>query len=149
MNAMGARLPLRLSALLLFAAACAGGPSPTPTPSDLSAVLAALALRGTTLHQAVSGDAGCPGSGLHSNAARLELSAADGEDHVVYLFRWRRAPDFEAAGDRFAQCVRDFEAATGTDALVVEASPWRAYGPGWSEEFADAVEGALRAAGGG
>jgi len=149
MGPMLSRLPIVLAALLVSAAACAGGPAPTPTPSDMSAVLAALALRGATLHQAVSGDAGCPGSGLHSNAARLELSTDDGEDKLVYLFRWRRAADFAAAGERFAECVREFEAATGIEAVIVEASPWRAYGPGWSEAFVESVADSLRAAGGG
>ncbi|HEY7598748.1 MAG TPA: hypothetical protein VH741_02385 [Candidatus Limnocylindrales bacterium] len=147
-----------LAALLVTACGSVAGPdgstapAPTPTPGDMSEVQAALALRGATIHEAVSGDPGCPGSELHSNAARLELSVVgDDQRYEVYLFRWRRPADFDAAGQAFASCVDAYvgEAAGDLTIDTLERPPWRAYGPAWSEQLRDVVDGALRDVGGG
>ena len=127
-------------------------PAPTPTAGDMSEVQAALALRGATIHEAVSGDAGCPGSTLHSNAARLALSViGDDQRYEVYLFRWRRPADFGAAAGTFNDCIDAYAAQTAGDVFIdaLEVAPWRAYGPGWSEDLRTALENSLRAAGGG
>ena len=152
---------LRLTGALLLAAtalaACGGavtpsGPSaapPTPTPptADLGAVQAALALRGVTVQQAVSGDAGCPGQqGLHDNAARFELSlAGEAQSYEVFLLRWRRPSDFDAAGDSFSACVDEYARQVQGDVAleVLEVPPYRAYGPGWSEELINVLRDAL------
>ena len=118
----------------------------------MSEVLPALALRGATIHQSVSGDPGCPGSPLHSNAVRLELSVADDPArYSVYLFRWRRPADFQAAAQPFSECIDEFLAQSDGEVPIdgVEAAPWRAYGPGWSEELLLIVEDALHDLAGG
>jgi hypothetical protein len=138
--------PIALAVSLLLIAACGAGNGPTPTPGGMDEVLPALALRGATIHQSVSGDAGCPGSALHSNAARLEISVAGDETrYSVYLFRWRRPVHFEAAAQPFSRCVDEFLAQSDGEVPIdgVEAAPWRAYGPGWSEEVLLIVEEAL------
>lgn len=144
--------------LVIFIAACGGQPSPrgaapTPTAGDMSAVQAALALRGVTIQDVVSGDAGCPAQpGLHSNAARFDIVlAGDSQPYQFYLFRWRRPSDFEAAAQHFTDCVDDFAASVTGDVPVddLEVAPWRAYGPGWSEDLAVTLEQALRDVGGG
>lgn len=136
---------------LAFAACGYGGASPRPSVGDLSAVLGALALRGATVHDQVSGDAGCASSELHSNAVRLSLSlAGDATVHDVYLFRWRRPADFAAAAASFDACLAA-HAAGNADADVesLEVPPWRAYGVAWPPAVRSAVDGALRAVGGG
>lgn len=139
-------------ALLLLAvlAACTNAAQPSPTPRDFTAVLENLALRGATIHEAVSGDAGCPAVPLHGNAVRLELTLAeDDSDYEVFLFRWRRAGDYEAAAEEFEACLEDYaRSSVGVFVEVVELSPWRAYGPGWSDQLMTTLEEALRAAGG-
>jgi hypothetical protein len=141
-----------LAALLVTGCGNTAGPTPTPTAGDMSAVLAALALNGATVREVVSGDAGCPGSQLHSNAARLELTiAGDEQAYQVFLVRWRRPADFEAAAQAFSDCVDEYAAQTEGEVVIegLEIAPWRAYGPAWSEELAATVENALRDAGGG
>ena len=152
-----------LLALVALAAACgltttspSGGPTPTPTPlrGDMSAIQAALALRGATIHAAVSGDAGCPSvPGIHQNAARFELSLAGdaGQPSEVFLFRWRRASDFAAAEQAFSDCVDEYTAGIAGDVPIdgLEVEPWRAYGPGWSPDLLELLESALRDVGGG
>ncbi len=139
----------RLLAPFLLAAvvgACSPAGNPSPSPAGMSEALPALVLRGATIRETVSGDAGCPGSPLHSNAMRVELTVAgDDTRYVVYLFRWRRPADFTAASDAFADCVEQFltEAQGEVPIDEVEASPWRAYGPGWSEEVLVMVDEAL------
>jgi hypothetical protein len=137
-------------ALLVAAAACADGAAPTPTPRDFTAVLESLALRGATIHQAVAGDSGCPTLPLHSNAVRLELTLQqDGEDYEIYLFRWRRPEHYTAATEAFADCLEQYAAASvAVNVDSIELAPWRAFGPGWTDELRSALGGALRAAGG-
>jgi hypothetical protein len=128
--------------------------TPTPTSAGMDAVQAALALRGATIHQVVSGDAGCPSvEGLHSNAARLEVSLAEApeERYDIYLFRWRRPADFAAAEQPFSDCVDAYGAGVDGEVPIdgLEIEPWRAYGPAWSEELMLLLEDALRDVSGG
>jgi hypothetical protein len=124
-----------------------GGPAaPTPTPGGMGEVLPALALRGARIQQTVGNDPGCPGSALRSNAVRIELAVAGDENtHVIYLFRWRRPGQFDAASQAFADCVDQFSAGIEGEVPVetVEVPPWRAYGPGWSDEVRLLLEEAL------
>jgi hypothetical protein len=138
-------LPIGVAVAFLLCA-CYGAPSASPTPGGMGEVLPALALRGATVGLVVSGDAGCTSSALHSNAARIELTVAGDETrYTVYLFRWRRPADFESASQPFAACVDDFVAQSEGEVPVdgVEVAPWRAYGPGWSEELHSLLEDAL------
>jgi len=113
----------------------------------MTGVLSALVLRGATIRQVVSGDAGCPGSSLHSNAARIDLTLHAGADHSVYLFRWRRPADFGAAADAFADCAAQHVAQSPAAAAdVVEVPPWRAYGTGWTRELNTILHEVLRTA---
>ena len=151
-----------LGALLALAIAGCGSsatvspsvtPSPTPQRGDMSAIQAALALRGATIHDAVSGDAGCPSvPGIHQNAARFVISlAGDAQTYEIHLFRWRRPADFAAAAQPFRDCVDEYAAGIAGDVAIdtVEVEPWRAYGPGWSQELSELLDSALRDVGGG
>jgi hypothetical protein len=142
--------PATLIALSLLFASCAAGSAPTPTPRSVVNVLEGLALRGATIQQAVSGDAGCPSVGLHGNAMRLGLTLDEsGDDYEVYLFRWRRPADFEGAAGEFRDCLAEFASLhQATDVEVLELAPWRAYGPAWGDDLSDVLEAALRSAGG-
>ena len=134
-------------ALSTVLAGCAGTVTPTASPQEMTGVMSALVLRGVTIRQVVSGDAGCPGSGLHSNAARIDLTLVAGGDHSVYLFRWRRRADFDAAAGTFADCAAQHAAESPAAAAdVVEVPPWRAYGTGWTRELNAILHEALRAA---
>jgi len=132
----------------LAVAACGGG-GPTPSPADMTGILNELANHGATLKDIVGGDAGCGDATLQANGSRLTLTlAADGRDYDVYLFRWRRAGDFSAAGRPFHLCASEFADSVGASVRVaiVEVQPWRAYGTGWSDEMHDAVQESLTAA---
>jgi len=145
------RLLLLLLLLLLTIAGC-GASAPSPAAGDMSELLGALALRGATIHQQVSGDAGCADSTLHPNALRIDLTLAqDGTDYEVYLFRWRRPVDFDASADRFRACFGDYAGSIVGDVDVdsLEVRPWRAFGPAWTDELRRTLDDALRATGGG
>lgn len=141
---------LALAAVLVMA--CGSGPivAATPTPAAMDDVIAALVLRRLTIHTLVSGDPGCPGSDLHSNAIRLEVAIDDrSATHAIYLFRWRRAGDYAGSAQAFADCVAEYEARSPGQAVSqVESEPWRAYGPGWAPDLAPRLLDALRSAGG-
>lgn len=114
-------------------------------------VIAALVLRGISIHELVSGDAGCPASELHDNAVRLEVSIdSRSASHDVYLIRWRRTINFGETTQAFADCVTEYQALNpGSSINQVESEPWRAYGPGWPPDLGPRLLDALRAAGGG
>jgi hypothetical protein len=136
------------AAIAFTVAAC--GPTPTPSPEDMTGVLNEFAAHGATVKDVVAGDAGCADPSLHGNASRLTLTlAADGRDYAVYLFRWRRPSDYEAANAAFQQCVAEFADDHSTDVELVEVSPWRAFGAGWTFDAKEVIEQSLVAAAGG
>lgn len=140
---------LGVTLVALLAAGCTAVGTPPPVAGDLSDVQAALALRGATIHQVVAGDTGCPGSPLHSNGVRIDLTLEGDENpYTVYLFRWRRAEQFAAGAQPFEACVDEFVAGAEGDLPIdgVEVEPWRAYGPAWSDELVTTIESGLRAA---
>lgn len=113
-------------------------------------VIAALVLRGVTVHRLVSGDAGCPSSDLRSNAVHMEVAlGSQSATHEIYLFRWRRAGDFDSSGQAFADCIAEYESLNpGRPVDRLEARPWRAYGPGWTDALRATLTDALRSVGG-
>lgn len=143
----------RLSALLLSAlllVGCGVFVAPSPTPKEMDDVIAQLVLRDVTIHTLVSGDAGCPGSSLHSNGVHMEVAiGAQSALHTIFLLRWRQPSDFAAATQEFVDCVAEYAAAhPGNTMSQVEADPWRAYGPGWTEQLQTILLDALHASGG-
>jgi len=146
------RALMLLVASLLFAAC--GGVTPTPSPGNMDDVIANLVLQGVTVHRLTSGDAGCPttaGGSVHDNAVYLEVAiGAQSALHRIHLLRWRRPADFEAGKAAFDQCVEEYRARNpGVEVSTLEAAPWRAYGPGWSDMMTTILNDALLATGGG
>lgn len=141
---------VRLALAAIMFAGCAAS-APTPSPGGFSEVVAALVVRGITVHEHVSGDDGCPRVELHDNAAHLTVSTADDATRRdVYLFRWRRATDYAAAARDFFLCVADFRSEHPEIVVeVVEQSPWRALGADWSDSLMTAVTEALASSSGG
>jgi hypothetical protein len=140
---------LGLLAACLLVVGCGVSGQPTPTPRSVTDVMEGLALRGATIHQAVSGDAGCTSATLRGNAVRLELTLqSDGQRYEVYLFRWRRPAQYDEAAAEFSRCVAEHETATGADEVqVIERPPWRAFGGRWSDDMLIVLDDSLRAAG--
>lgn len=126
--------------LMLLAAACGPGAMPPPSAPEYAEVVAALVLRGARVTTQVGGDAGCDEPALSDNAVRLDVVMGGAPAVPVYLFQWRRGPDFEAEADEFARC-----AAATSASSVVEHVPWRAHGRGWSTSLEQAVRAALDA----
>jgi hypothetical protein len=146
-----ALLPVVALAALLVAG-CAGLGTASPTPAyEISDVVAQLVVRGVTVEHETSGDAGCPGSRLHSNGVHFQLAlpgAAGTSD--VYLLRWKDSDAFGAAAADFDACVSEYRAAhanAGIDQVVLD--PWRAYGPSWGSDLHATLQAALEAASGG
>jgi hypothetical protein len=135
---------------MLCVTACGVFVEPSPTPAEMDDVIAALVLRDVTIHTLVSGDAGCPGSGLHGNGVHMEVAiGAQSALWTIYLLRWRRSSDFDAGAQEFADCIAEFEAANpGRTVVQVASNPWRAYGPNWPDPLRTIVSDALHAAGG-
>jgi len=149
LNHRRASVLLCLALLPGLLAGCTGGAPPTPTPRSVVNVLEGLALRGATIREAVSGDAGCSVAPLRGNAVRLALTLAGSpEQHELYLFRWRRPAQYDAAAADFTDCVEEYAASAEGEVEVLELAPWRAFGRGWSDELAIVLEESLRAAGG-
>ena len=141
---------LCMALMALALSGCGSFSAPAPTPGTMDDVIAALVLRGMTVHRLVSGDAGCSSSDLHDNAVRLEVSLdTRSATHEVYLIRWRRTANFGDAAQAFANCVAEYQALNpGSTITWVESEPWRAYGPGWPPDLGQRLLDALRAAGG-
>ena len=108
-------------------------------------VLGELAAHGATMTDAVAGDAGCGDQSLMDNARRLQVSfAPDGKTYTVYVFRWYNNADYREADSAFAGCVTAYQQAHPASTVdTVDLSPWRAFGPDWSDALRDAVDGAL------
>jgi len=140
---------LALSALLVVS--CGSLEAPAPTPQEMDDVIANLVLLGASIHNPVSGDAGCPNSDLHNNALRFDIAlGSQSATRQVYLMRWRRTSDFDAGAQAFAECVAEYHALHPDQQLsTLELNPWRAYGPGWPIELGQVISDALAASGGG
>lgn len=142
-----------LVALAALALGGCGGPvgaSPTP-PNEVGDVIAALVVRGATVEHVTSGDAGCPGSSLHSNGVHVQLTlAGETSPNDVYLVRWKSSAAFNAAAADFQACLAEYRSAH-PDATIDQLArdPWRVYGPGWSTALRSALDAALQAAAGG
>jgi hypothetical protein len=134
-----------LAALLVIG--CGGVSTPTPTAGTMDDFIAALVLQGVTVHRMTGGEPGCPGTDLHDNATHLEVAVGSQSAlKSIYLFRWRRQSDFNAAGPAFADCIAEYEAANpGVSAVPSELSPWRAFGPNWDPQLRTIVEQAMLA----
>ena len=135
---------------MLLIGACAGPRAPSPTPGGFEDIVAGLVLRGATITDQVSGDAGCPDPTLYGNALRLDVRMPDATKiQPIYLLGWRRASDFDAAGPAFEACVESYSGSDpATRITEVEAAPWRAFGPDWSPALSSAVEQSLGEASG-
>jgi hypothetical protein len=131
-------------------AACGSLEPPAPTAEAMDDVIAQLVLRDVRVHRLVSGDAGCPNTELHNNAVHMEVAiGAQSSLRDIYLLRWRRAADFDAGRKPFEDCIANYRALNpGRDIQSLEIYPWRAYGPGWTEQLRTILADALAAAGG-
>lgn len=138
---------LLLVLLIVAAVGCSNTGTPTPTAGGFNDLIAALVLRGVTVTNHVSGDAGCSDLTLYSNAIRLDVTTANSPTvYQLYVFRWRRPADFEAAQQAFQDCVDGFLAINPTAQVEgLEVAPWRAYGPNWPDELSNTITEALRA----
>jgi hypothetical protein len=108
-------------------------------------------LRGAAITDQVAGDTGCSDPSLVGNAVRLDVRMpGESASSPVYIFRWRRESDFDAAASSFATCIADFTQRTAAPRVDQDdADLWRAYGPNWSPSLRDAVAAAIHQAGGG
>ena len=129
---------------VLTVVACGPDAMPRPSPNEFPEVVSGLVRRGATITTQVAGDAGCPQETLNDNAVRLDVAMPGSPATAVYLFRWRRAPDFEAEASAYAACLTDVRARNaGVELSSFERSPWRAYGVGWSSTLRSAVDEAI------
>ena len=144
------RTAVALGLSLLLLAACGTFTAPVPTPQEMDDVIAELVLHGGSVHNLVSGDAGCPTSDLHDNAIHFDLALGNqSATHEVYLLRWRRQADYDAAAQAFADCVAEYQALHPEQPVSqLESNPWRAYGSGWTPQVEETLRAALQAAGG-
>lgn len=140
-------VPLSLVALL---SGCGVFVAPSPTAGEMANLVLALVRRGATITDQVAGDAGCPDPSLYGNAIRYDVrTSSDASPARVYLLRWKSQATYDASSDEFDSCVAAFKQAHPTESVsVYEDSPWRVYGPGWSETLKSAVETAVHEAAG-
>ena len=143
------RVLLGLAAVLVVG--CGVFVAPSATPGEMNDLIAALVVRGVTVQHLTSGDAGCPGSTLHSNGVHFQVSlSGDAPSIDVYLLRWKSTTDFNGAAADVAGCVAEYQAAhLGSTIDQISLDPWRVYGPNWSPAFKDMLNAALLSVGGG
>jgi len=123
-----------------------------PTAGDLTDIVSALVRRNMTITDQVAGDPGCGAqisSPLYSNAVRYDVRpAGDPNSYAVYVFGWKSQATFDADKVEFDVCVQAEEQSTIAPVTTVEHLPWRAFGPAWPTGLSDAVDAALKEAGG-
>jgi hypothetical protein len=134
----------------LLVAACGVTGVPTPTPGSYENFVAGLVQRGATITEQVAGDAGCPGSALHSNAARFDVTFAhELGHHSIYFFAWRRSSDYDAAATDFDECVNAAKQMSPQRSFTtITVPPLRVYGSDWPPLLRTAVELSLHEASG-
>jgi hypothetical protein len=142
---------LAISLVALLVLGCGSFEAPAPTPGSMDDVIAELVLHGASVHNPVSGDAGCPSSELHDNALRFDMALGrQSVTREVYLLRWRRQSDFDAGAKPFEDCVSEYRALhPNVQVTTLDLYPWRAYGPSWSPQVGQVLSDALAASGGG
>jgi hypothetical protein len=139
-----------LAVISLALAACATAGAPSPSPGGFQEVLEALARRGATVTQIVSGDPGCADPTLVANAIRFHIRLADGVDREVHLFGFRDAAALARAQASLNECMRSFMAGRpGESTGSVQVGPFRAFGAAWSKRLSALLADALREAIGG
>lgn len=148
----GAVLVAAAAALAIGLAACAGPPI-SPTPAPVSGVYQQVALHGGSLVGAVSGDAGCAVADQAPLAThvRFHIPASSGDVQDVYLFVYADRAAFDRQASSFASCRAAYaasQAAGGRPVRAVEVSPYRAFGPAWSDETLGVIRDALTVAAG-
>ena len=122
-----------------------------PTSGDLTDIVSVLVRRNMTITNQVAGDPGCrdTASSLHSNAVRYDVRPfGDTNSYPVFVFGWKSQATFDADNAAFDACAQAYQQATAGTVTTVEHLPWRAFGPGWPTGLSDAVDAALKAAGG-
>lgn len=140
-------------AIVLTVAGCASmtevGP-PVATPTDIIGISQDLRLAGVTIHDVVSGDAGCTDPDLIPTAIAFQASGVDQSAPVpvrLYIFR------NDASYQKLRSAVDGCAAAWVTDPATFEAvdvSPYVAAGQGpWAPGFRDALRAGLTVAAGG
>ncbi|MGI8703076.1 MAG: hypothetical protein ACR2JZ_01025 [Candidatus Limnocylindrales bacterium] len=142
-------LSARLGALLVALIATAGcaGTAPSPTAQDYQGLFEALALRGASVSNIVSGDPGCDDPGLAANSVRIRLrDPDDGAQRDAHLFVFKDRAFFEQAGPAVDACQEAFEVERGMadgQAQRLDVSPFRIFGTDWSPALREAVGEAL------
>ena len=145
------RTNLAAIAIVFWAVGCSGNISPSPTPGGMDNVIANIVLQDVTVLNLRSGDAGCPTSSLHDNAAQLTLVIGDqSASHEVYLLRWKNQAEYDEAADAFNTCLAEYRALNPTMTVnAINSPPWRVYGPSLNGPIGAIIFNALLAAGGG
>lgn len=135
----------------LLVVGCYGNSGPGPTPGSMDDVIANIVLQDVTVLRLTSGDAGCPTSSLHDNAAHLTLVIGNqSASHEVYLLRWKNQREFDDATADFTACLDEFRALNPASTVsAINSPPWRVYGPSLDGPIGPILFNALRAAGGG
>jgi hypothetical protein len=138
-----------LATIALALGACSGR-APSPSPGGFQEVLEALARRGATVTQIVSGDPGCADRTLVANAIRFHVRLDDGVDREVHLFGFRDAAALGRAQASLTECARSFMAERLDESSgSVEVGPFHAFGAPWSERLSVLLGDAFREAIGG
>jgi hypothetical protein len=138
-----------LAVVALALAACGTG-APSPSPGGFQEVLEALARRGATVTQIVSGDPGCADPTLVANAIRFHVQLDDGVDREVHLFAFRDPAALARAQASLNECMGSFTGARpGQSTGSVQVGPFHAFGAPWSERVSVLLADALREAIGG
>jgi hypothetical protein len=141
---------LAVAVVAIVVAACGVFVAPSPTAGEIGDVVAGLVLRGAAITDQVSGDAGCGDPTLFGNAVRYDVRiSSDQATAPVYVLRWKSQQTFDSSEDAFQGCVNAFKQVhPGQGVSVYEDSPWRVFGPNWSDNLRSAVEAAVHAAAG-
>jgi hypothetical protein len=138
------------STAVLALMACKGT-APPATPQDLTGFVTELVRRHVAVVKTISGDPGCADASLVPNGVHLRVSLApDPTVYDAYLFRFKNEATWSAAASKVAACAAQgpttATAAADGSLITLSASPFRAFGVGWSSALRAAIDGALRAA---